>query len=380
MTDFMRVLVTSDATQLADDAIARLQVQWPGWDPNQADLEVVQIEALAPMAQNAADVAARVPGLIFRKLGTDIYGVAYQDGVPASGTVTIDLTDTVGHTIPAGFQIDIDGYVFATDTDATVLPGDDVAASVSVAAVDPGTGANGLTGVSVAALGGLDWVGEITLDAATSGGEDAEDDSDYNDRFARRLRLQARTLITLRDHELFALDYPGVGRAFAYKPDPDAPRDITIVLADDVAGDPVDSPLKATILADMTDDTTTRRVNSSVTLDDADYTTINVAWTAAFYTGNIAADVIDRVNAALTDFLSPLNWGRPVGSLYGSPADRWVNDPVVRYEKVIGVIEAVAGVDYLATLSLNSGAEGVDVTMTGTVALPQPGTITGAQA
>src|SRR4051812_40654520 len=45
--NFVTVPITTDSQTLADDAVDRLRVTWDGWEPNDGDLEVVQIEALA---------------------------------------------------------------------------------------------------------------------------------------------------------------------------------------------------------------------------------------------------------------------------------------------------------------------------------------------
>src|SRR4051794_5507225 len=133
---FVSVPITSDSQTLADDAVEVLRDRWEGWEPNDGDLEVVQIEALAPMAQNAAETASRVFPAIFRAYGTDLVGVSYENGTRASTTVTFTLTDTDGHAIPAGSEIDVDGFSFATDAEVVVAPGLDVAAAVPVTATE----------------------------------------------------------------------------------------------------------------------------------------------------------------------------------------------------------------------------------------------------
>ena len=131
---FVSVPITTDSQTLADDAVEKLRETWEGWEPNDGDLEVIQIEALAPMAQNAAEAASRMFPAAFRAFGTDLAGVAYESGAPASTTVTFTLTDTDGHDIPVGSEIDIDGFAFATTAPATVAPTFDTAAAVPVTA------------------------------------------------------------------------------------------------------------------------------------------------------------------------------------------------------------------------------------------------------
>jgi Baseplate J-like protein len=371
---FVSVPLTTDAQTLADDAVEKLRDQWDGWEPNDGDLEVIQIEALAPMAQNAAEAAATMFPAAFRAYGTKLIGVPYANGVPASGTVTFQLTDTDDHTIPAASQVDIDGFAFATDGDATAAPGADVIAAVPVTATEPGAAQNGLVGSVVTPITALAFVESVTVDSPTGGGTDPEDDLDYQDRLARELQLQAKTLVTTRDFEVEALSDPAVGRAVAIA---DSARHITVTLTDH-AGEPVAADVKDRLVADFA---AYRQVNTIVTIVDAAYTTVNVAWAVVAYPGFDLADLEARVDATLTELLSPANWGSPKN--FGDPGspDGWYNDPVVRRLKLVDVVGDVEGVNYVATLTITGSAGTVDgngdLTMPGTIALPRPGAIAG---
>lgn len=370
---FVSVPITTDSQTLADDAVERLRGQWDGWEPNDGDLEVVQIEALAPMAQNAAETASRMFPAAFREFGTTLVGIAYEGGAAASTTVTFTLTDTAGHTIPAGTEIDIDGFAFRTDADAVVAPLADTAAGVNVVATENGAAQNALIGSVVTPISALAFVESITVDALTSGGADPEDDLDYQDRLARELQLRAKTLVTTRDFEVEALSDPGVGRAVAIA---DSARHITVILTDS-AGEPVGTPVKDRLVEIFAN---YRQVNTVVTIVDATYTTVNVTWAVKAYPGFDLADLEDRINATLTDLLSPASWGKPKN--FGDPGTlAWYNEPVVRRLKLVDVVGDVEGVDYVTTMTITGSAGTVDgngdLTMPGSVALPRPGTIAG---
>jgi hypothetical protein len=367
---FVSVPITTDAQTLADDAVERLRAKWAGWEPNDGDLEVIQIETLAPMAADAAETAATVFPAIFRAYGTTLIGVAYETGAPASGNVTFHFVDSEDHLIPAGSEIDIDGFAFSVDTDVETTAAAS-APGVHVTATEPGAAQNGLVGSVVAPITALAFVESITVDSPTGGGADPEDDIDYQNRLASDLQLQAKTLVTTRDFEVEALSDPGVGRAVAIA---DSARHITVTATDD-AGEPVAPDVKARLIADFAN---YRQVNTIVTILDAVYTTVNVAYTVVSYPGFDHTDLGGRINGTLTDLLSPVNWGRPQN--FGDPGSptSWYNEPVVRRNKLIDVIAGVEGVNYVATVTITASAGTVDgngdLTMPGTIALPRPGT------
>lgn len=363
---FVELPIETDAATLADDAVQALKSAWPAWAPVDADLEIVMLEALAPMAQNAAEVAARMPAAALRTYGTAILGVAYTPGTPALATVTFALADALPHTLPAGTQIIIDGYAFETTGDAST-PGGSTIDNVPVQATEVGVAANDLTGASTSGITTPPWISGITVDAPTAGGSDPEDDTAYIDRLSRTLLLQATSLITLRDFELWALNYPGVGRALAITT---AARAVSVYLTD-AAGEIPSSPIKAAVLASFQD---LKEVNTTVTMADPTYTTVPVAYTVKAYPGFDAVDLEARIDAAIAAFLDPASWGLPQPTAGVAPST-WVTDDRVRLNKVIGLIEAVPGANYVTALTLNAVA--ADYVLSGTVPLTRAGTIAG---
>lgn len=374
---FVSVPIKTDGQTLADDAVERLRDQWPGWEPNDGDLEVVQIEALAPMAQNAAEAASTMFPAAFRQFGTTLYGVPYESGAPASALSTFMFADTDGHTIPAGTEIDVDGFAFATDTDVVVPALADTAAGVPITATANGAAQNGLTGAVVTLISALAFVETVTLDAPSGGGADPEDDVAYQNRLASELQLRAKTLVTTRDFEIEAMADPGVGRAVAIA---DSARHITVVLIDDF-GEPVATPVKDRLVELFAN---YRQVNTVVTVIDATYTTVSVTYSAVAYPGFDLVDLGARIDATLTQTLSPASWGSP--SNFGDPGspNAWYNEPVVRKNKIIDLIADVEGVNYVIDVTITGSAGTVDgagnLTMPGSVALPRPGTMTGTVA
>jgi hypothetical protein len=151
--NFIEVPIETDADTLADNAIDVLQAQWEDWEPNEGDLEVVQIEALSQMAADVADVAAIMPNAAFEAILERLFNVVPQDGTPATGAVTFNLVDTTANLIPAGTEVDIDGFAFSVDDDTPTVAGSATVVGVPVTANDNDTDANGLTGETVTLVG-----------------------------------------------------------------------------------------------------------------------------------------------------------------------------------------------------------------------------------
>jgi hypothetical protein len=85
------------------------------------------------------------------------------------------------------------------------------------------------------------------------------------------------------------------------------------------------------------------------------------------------------VQAALTSYLSPVNWGQPP---YGDPTvvpGGWVNTTTVRYLELAQVVADVEGVNYVSSLTFRvSGGTlaTTDITMSGPAPLTRPGVMT----
>lgn len=371
---FVDVPIETDAATLADGAIAALQTVWPTWEPNDGDLEVVQIETLAGIAQAAAEAASKVPSAIFRAFGTQLAGVPYLQGVAATTTVTFALTGTAAQQpIPAGTTIDLDGYAFQTTQDTPVVGGGASVTGVPVEAADIGTEYND-RGTLATMISAVAYISDVTADQPSTGGQDAEDDAAYQDRLAKDRRLAAKTIVTTGDYELTAMEDSRVTRAVAIS---DAATRSINVTAIGPTGDPVDAATKTALAATFA---LYRMSTWVVNVVDASYATVNVTYAVQAYSTFDLTDLVARINSTLIEALSPGSYGRPKN--FGDPGTSpFVNDPVVRKNKLIDLIGDVDGVNYVVTVSLTSDTGFVDsngdLTMPGTVALPRPGTMTG---
>jgi len=356
---FTSVPFTSDVVTLADQAVDRLTARWPTWEPSDADLEVIQISVLAPIAQSAIEVAAVVPDAIFRAYGTKLIGLPYTTGAPALGVATIAALDNAGYTSsPFTIQFGLNGQGAETDAVVVIPPGS-TSVDVDFHMLDSGTTGNGLSGTADL-ITAMPWIDSITVSVpnTTAGGSDPEDDKTYQDRLAERLQLRADTLVTGRDFELIAVaSFPtAIARASAVV---GTARAVTVAVISPTGGN-VTTPIKDQLLA-LYDQY--RQVNTTYSVIDPTRTNITVTATIVVAPGYVPSDVRDLAIAAVQQWLSPLEWGKTFDQRY----DHWINETKVRYNELIRVL-GVQGVRYVAAATLNGGT--ADITMTGTVTLP----------
>lgn len=384
MDAYISYPIETDPQVLAQQAFEYLAEQMPGWVPAPGNLESWIIEASARMVAEAQAVASDVPRSILRYVGANLYNLPPVDAAAATVTSTWTMVDDAGYTVPEGTIVGLraagDVLVgFATTEPATVPPGDTAtgAGAVTLVAVEAGAAGSGLSGAPEL-IDALAFVSSVAIVGATTGGADAESDDDYLDRLSRELELMTPTPILPGEFAVLARRIPGVERSVAldgYDPgdeSTDNERMVT-VFPIDALGEPVSGGTKTAIAALLE---SMREVTFVVHVADPDYVTIDVAYAAICYQGFDPDDVEARIDTALTDYLRPGNWGRlEFGDVVGPD---WVNEPVVRFLEIASVIDRVDGVRYVDTLTIEGGTS--DVTLSGAVGLPRPGTISGSVA
>jgi uncharacterized phage protein gp47/JayE len=294
------------------------------------------------------------------------------------------MVDNQGYLIPAGTQvgiIDPDGNIipFETTDDVSVYPGSTATAvgAVTIQASDPGADGNaiGTAGSQINLIDPLAFVDTVTLEAVTSGGQDAESDDAYLNRLSAQLQLLAPRPIVPEDFAIFARNIPGVYRATAidlYNPGPpivtNADRTVSVAITDE-NGQPCSASVKAAVDADLQ---ARREVNFNVFVIDPTYTTIAVTTTVQGLSGWDAPTTQSAIVTALQAYFNPANWGQS-----DSDPQAWINTPTVRYLEVSQVINSVPGVDYIVSLTIGAPTMGTaDLTMAGVAPLPEPGTMT----
>jgi hypothetical protein len=387
MPTYIPVPVETEPVDLAAEAIDYLQAKVPGWLPADGNLETWLIEALAQIAGELRTLAALVPDSIFGYYGASILGLPPYPAVQATARTTWTAVDAAGYTVQAGTVISITppasptSFGFTVDADFQILAGQTQAGSVPCTALEAGVDASGLTG-SVAVIDQLTFISGVTLDAATSGGQDAETTDAYLSRLSALLTLLTPRPILPQDFAVLAQrTVAAVARAVAidlYNPGPpinaNCPRCVSVAIVD--SDGEACSPTVKTEVDNLLQ--SAREVNFLVFVLDPAYTTIDAQFDLQSYPGYDPADVAARVISQLTGYLTPGNWGVPP---YGDTSTRsWINQTSVRYLELSEQINRVDGVHYINTLALRAagGTFGqADVALAGVAPLPRPGSITG---
>jgi hypothetical protein len=369
---FLDVPFDSTEDDLQRRAFDVLRGFWENWTEDEGDLGVIMTKALAPLAQNSVEVASRVPSAIWRSFGTSLVGVPYSSGSPAYAVGTFTLTDNLGHTIPSGTEVDIDGHAFYTTQDVIVAPGATSVGGVTVLARESGTDQNGLAGDTTALLSPLAFVTSFTVDTPSQGGVAPDDDFGYQNRLVRELMLSAKTLVTARDYELMASSDAQVGRAIISSNPTTRAITVTLQGPDGLAVDDTTRTRVAKLLD------TYRQVTWTVTVVNASYSSVSVTFMVKALPGYDKAELVARAKDYLTTSLSPGTWGRPKNFEDTAELPASTPDRVVRVNKVIDLLGDVDGVDYVVSVTLGGNGtidSGGNLTMSNP--LPQPGTMTG---
>jgi hypothetical protein len=383
---YIDIPIETEPVDLADEAFSYVEAQVPGWLPSPGNLEAWVIEALSQIASELRELAGLVPDSIFQFFGESILGLPPYPAVAATGTTTWTAIDQAGYQVDAGTLVGItppgsgNTYAFEVVAAFTIPAGTQSIAGQEVRALEAGADASGITG-TVEMLDTLDFIQTVTLDAATTGGQDPEPIDAYLDRLSDLLTLMTPRPILPQDFAILVeRTIPGIARATAidlYNPGPpvdsNCPRCVSVVLVD-ANGQPVSASIKQ-----QADDKlqAEREVNFLTFILDPSYSSIDVAVTFVVWPGYTTTEVAGRVVSALTSYLSPGQWGLPPYT--DTSAVGWINQTTVRYLELTEQVNRVDGVQYVVSLAfgITGQAQGtVDVVLPGVAPLPQAGTIT----
>jgi hypothetical protein len=384
--------ITSEPTDLLNDAYTFIKGKVPDWVEHDGNLDVWILQVTASQASDLLGIAADVPDTIFKFFGAKLIGIPPMDSTPAVVGSTWTMIDNLGHTIPAGTTVSIRDDVgmdhgFQTSNDIIIPAGSmaTAAGAVTLTSIETGSLLTGLGGSGYAAtlIDQLAYVDTVVLTGATTGGQDAELSSDYNNRLSRKLQRLSQRPILGTDYSLAALDVAGVARCVAL--DGFNPGDGTMnnqryvgVAAVDANGVPVSGTIKANLQSYLDSQ---REVNFVVLAFDPTVTQIDVTFNVKCLVGYTAATVQANAVAAIQNYLNPANWGKdPTITDATAQATTWVETNMVYYWKVIQVLGQAEGVDRVIsmTMGIHGGALGnADIALPGHGCLVNPGTITG---
>jgi hypothetical protein len=387
VSDFISVPFTTDVDDVAEEAFDRIREDYPEFDPRDPQLAVLIIMALALRAAEIQTLLTMIPRAIFRWAGAYLFNVPPVDATPAVGTTTWTArADAVtgGLTIPAPFSVgfetdDGDTIVFSTVENIVFAANQTVVAGVQIVADEEGLEGNGMTG-PVLTVDADDRIVNVTLQGSTAGGSDAEEDDDYLDRLSRRLTLSGPKLTRAVDFATLALEEPEVYRAIAidnFTP----PATYNAEKAAGLAtigpdGLPISATAKTRIKAKFEG---LREWGFILNMFDPTYNEVDATFTITTLPGFSGAEVVARAEAALKEYLSPINWGTP----NSGEARGWKVQTNVRAYELATILNNVVGVDEVTALSFqvnNGAASSADKVLTGAIPLTTVGTIVGTAA
>lgn len=215
---FATIPIITDREQALAAFVEKMQVAFPGWEAAEGDLLLWFAEWVADEYPDLAGLAAEMSSLAFSNFGETVLGVPPIPAASATATTTWTLTDTAGHTIPEGTQVQIadgdDLFAFTVTQDVSVPNGSvaTAAGGVTIRAIIAGEAANDLT-ADPTLIDALPFVDSITLVTDTSGGTEAEDPDDFLDRLKDEFKLLSKVLILPADVATAARRVAGVARA-----------------------------------------------------------------------------------------------------------------------------------------------------------------------
>lgn len=377
----MTVYTDAGAVETPEQVIERLLLgiarALPGWTTGgEGTLEVALTEEFGRESADLRYLALiREPARVFREFGISVAGLPMVTGTAATIPVRLDLTEP-GTTAPASLVLvgtTADGVEVEFTTPPLPISAAADASSVTTTATATATGDEG-NGVPVGPLV-LATSTSVVLGAAATGpsvgGNDDESPEDYLDRLVQAQSTLVRSIVLARDAAIQARSVPGVHRAIAVDNydastgTANVERTVSVYAVDE-DGNSVTGTVRAA-LASYLD--SLREVNFVVRVGDPTYTPVTITFAAKAKAGADPATVQAAVIARAFAILDPGSWAGG-----GDEPPAWRDERIVRYLDVAGQLDAVAGVDYLTSLTVNGGTS--DVTLPGIVALPASRTAT----
>lgn len=385
---FVELPIEVNAEEIASEAFEDMVAQFPDWEPAAGNPETWLIRAIATrLVVPLAELAAEMGEEAFRKFGEEIVNLPPNAAVSTTVRSKWTVADTAGYTIPAGTQVAIasagdESFGFRVVTDTVIPAGKSEAKEVTLEAIEPGTGANGIPGPA-SLVDALSFVTAISLEGTPSGGVEAEEPQAYLDRLSEMLRTLAPRPITVEDTAILVRNVPGVQRVgvkdnYNGETETGELEKTLSVYPLDASGQPVSAQIAEAILAMLK---AQREANFNfyviTTKSKFKYNGIDVLAEIVPMPGYEKAAVAASVKAALEDFLSPASWGQsPPGD------DRsWdiASFTKLRYQDLTTVVNNTEGVNYASKLEVGFAGKAkgtADLTLEGPAPLVEPGTLT----
>jgi hypothetical protein len=334
----------------------------PNWIPEVGQIELALAESFATRSSEVAGGINRLPSATTEVL-LQLFGLTRSSGTKATATLTITFadSDTVARSLPAGTKFlytntaTSTSYIFELDSAFSLDGALSGTATVSAQAVGSAYNISADT-ASLSLLTPASFFTSATFSISPSGGTDAESDEAYfarainllasytsastnssqikyyisaNKSYANRVEVYNRR--RYRDRNTLATDY--------------STHDGSVLVA--VAGlinTPASAALELPVANSNLSDLYTSlsaRVPSGLSVDvmSAELASINVTSTVVMKTGETASTVKTNIETALKAYLNAGSWD-------------WSQQHVRRNE-IISIIDAVSGVDYVDTLTMD---------------------------
>jgi hypothetical protein len=381
--------VISDQSQIQEQVFNDLAARAPGWQAHDGNLEVWLTEAWSESASEVRALARDVPATIFTTYGGEVLGIAPGIAEAATGTATFTAVDTQGYTLEAGTQFALprsgdDLVAFAVDQETVIPPGSNTTGAVAFTAVETGSDGNGLIGTGEM-LDPVTWVDTVTTTEPTAKGADAETPDAYLDRLSILMRMVALRPVLPLDFAILALQVPTVARAISmnlYNPADNTwtnPRMVTLILAG-ASGYALPTDIKDAVKLMLE---SLREVNWIVNYLDPAMTPIDVSYEVVAFAGQHEATVQAACDAALTDYLTPINYRLNEASpstaggevIYPPNGAGTTRQQYIYVNELIALLDRCLGVDRVVSVTINGAA--ADFLMPDHYSFPEPGIFTG---
>ena len=354
-------------SEIYDAAIAYARTALPEWTPVAGSIESAVLQAAAQMTGEVSAAINRLPNGLLEGL-LQLLGVTRNAGTRPTGTVDIVTIDDAGYTLEAGTLF---GYVDSSDPDNPVLypfTTDDTvyvsqgSSSASVAI----TGSAAVlypelpSGTILQALSQISFIDSLELNADLSAGADPETDSEYLTRATAKLESYNQALVLPSQYEAYVLSsYSNIYRCKAYSRVDPSNDDIADALVNGYLTLYVcglnGASLGSTARTTIEDDLENRSVAGLViTAKNAPVVAVTVTVTVVKETGYLSSDVQTNVEDALNAYLHP---------------DYWDWSENIYYNELISLIDQVAGVKRVSSLTLTDPSSGTNFTVLDTINL-----------
>lgn len=330
-----------DPQAIFDAALAKYLELAPTAQVRNGSVEANLLEGVSVAGADIIYALNRVPSIVVEGI-LNLYGVPRSAGTVAAGTVTLTLDGTRTLTVTAGQRLSdpTTGLTLIASTSTT-------GTSVSTLAVpfeteEPGGAGNAIiAGTALDLIDAIPYVVSAAVTTGFSGGSDPESDAAYIDRASTVLARVTSSLVLPIHFTAYCLQDTRVGRATAidlYEPGGTPGSDVGhITVRVYGRGAQMSTEIRAELKAAMaaiSASMVTIHVEAAVLVTQA------VTLTVKGMTGYTSGAVNAAVTAALQAWLSPDSW-------------TWGRDVFV--SELTAVVEALAEVDYVASVSIPAG-------------------------